>query len=106
MKTPSFVLSACKGARELPEEKSPTCCVKPPAKEKMRLKGTYSPKGTKWTLSYRAVNSPAGFTSDAELNNACPGFPSSYKATSPANTQFPVCRANVLKASRKGESLS
>src|SRR5208283_3242938 len=102
------MLPACSGVRDVPDLNSPTSLVRPPAKENNQGNGRYSPNGTRWTLSYRAVHSPVGVTSAAELNTseADPPFcAAGVLPIAPVTTQLRVVRAISLTGSRNSGSL-
>src|SRR6185437_3329880 len=56
--------------RRVPADRSPASASKCPAKKKIDLKGTYSPKGTRCILSYRAAKTPSGVRNEAELKRS------------------------------------
>src|SRR5579864_6269530 len=97
MKMPSLRSPACNGVCEVPRVKFPTAWVRPLANENTDANGTYSPNGTRWILLYRPCHSPAGLTSDAELNTVC-GLSTPIE---PTTTQACDWRAKELMASRK-----
>src|SRR5271154_6331269 len=107
MKTPSRSPPASRGTRSVPGVNSPTSLVKPPAKENKLGKGRYSPKGTRWALSYRAFQSPSGEINAAELKIAGAVTPGDGAAVpiAPVIVQAPVWRAMSLIGTRNLASL-
>src|SRR3984957_14872620 len=108
MKAPSGMFPASSGARDDPFLNSPTSFVSPPANANICGNGKYSPKGTRWTLSYRAVQSPEGLTSAAELKTSKVGEPFSTALElpiEPVTTQLRVVRAISLTGPRNSGSV-
>src|ERR1700730_9699307 len=105
MKTPTFSPAASRASRDAPCPNSPTSFVRPPANENKLGNGRYSPNGTRWILSYRAVHSPDGLTNAAELDGFA-GVPTDGSIPiEPAMVQVLVARDIALTASRKRGSL-
>src|SRR5271166_5451497 len=103
------MLPASSAALDVPALNSPTSFVSPPAKENNHGNGKYSPNGTRCTLSYRAVHSPVGLTSAAELKTSGDALLGCEKRgllpIAPVTTQLRVVRAISLTGSRNNRSM-